>query len=193
MDDREKLIETIVTLELEMFLSVPADGLYSCQQDLDGFRLHRSTQFAIWSEKTLSSYLQDLHQAEAAGINLMTVKYARMEDRLERENFNPLIDQLAALQLRWQTEMAAKYPHLMAAARPVSEKDDAAGATSFETYLRGELETYSDATLASLFHDLSQLDQGGKNGSEEIYSHLVKKLGYENLAEVEKLQQKRRT
>ena len=80
MSHREKLIETIVTLELEMFLSVPADGIYSCQQDPEGFRLHRSTQFAIWSDKTLSCYLQDLHQAKAAGksLNLSTDRLTRV-------------------------------------------------------------------------------------------------------------------
>ena len=40
-----------------MFLSVPADGIYSCQQNPEGFGLHRRALFSIWSVDTLQSYL----------------------------------------------------------------------------------------------------------------------------------------
>jgi hypothetical protein len=44
-------------MELEMFLSVPADGIYNCQQNPEGFGLHRRALFSIWSVHTLQSYL----------------------------------------------------------------------------------------------------------------------------------------
>ena len=71
MTARKKCITAIVELELEMFLTVPADGIYSCQQDPHGFRLHRRAQFSIWSDNTLQSYLDDLTRAKTDGINLV--------------------------------------------------------------------------------------------------------------------------
>ena len=92
-----------------MFLSVPADGDFSCQQYPDSFRLHRKAQFSIWSDDTLESYLYDLQRAEKEEKNLMTIKYARMDDLIPRENSNPLIDRIAEIQYRWQKELFHTY------------------------------------------------------------------------------------
>jgi hypothetical protein len=181
MATREKLIAKIVELELDMFLAVPSDGIYSCQQDPDGFGLHRRVQFSIWSEDALQSYLDDLNRAKEDGINLMTIKYARMQDLIARENRNPLIAEILTIQYRWQEEMVRKYPYLMAGARHLPGSDDTAEETAFETYLIGELETYSDDTLALLHRDVIKLKEMGINGSEEIYEHLVKELGYDSI------------
>lgn len=181
MATREELIAKIIELELEMFLAVPADGIYSCQQDSDGFGLHRRVQFSIWLEDTLQSYLDDLYRAKKNGINLMTIKYARMQDLIARENHSPLIAEILAIQYRWQEEMVLKYPDLMAGARHLPGSDDTAEETAFETYLRGELETYSDATLTLLHRDVMKLKKMGINGSEKIYGHLVKELGYDSI------------
>jgi hypothetical protein len=188
MVGKEKIMAAIVELELEMFLAVPADGSYSCQQDPAGFRLHRKAQFSIWSEDTLQSYLDDLNQAKADDFNLMTIKYGRMQNIIPRENFNPLIEDMLAVQSRWQAEMIQKYPHLMAGARHQSQPDDSADETSFETYLKGELETYSDATLALLYRDILQLVKAGVNGSEKIYDYLVKEMGYDSLTAADRAQ-----
>ena len=192
MAEREKLIQQIVDSELSMFLSVPADGEYSCRQHPDSFRLHRSVQFSIWSEDTLSSYLHDLERAEKNKRNLMTVKYARMDDLIPRENFNPLIDAIADIQYRWQIEMFEQYPNVMAGARPLSEKDDTPSKTSFVTYLKGELETYSDSTLALLHRDLEALVKEGMNGSRMVYERLVREMGYSSLDEVEEMRKRKR-
>ena len=90
----KNILEKIIELELEMFLAVPADGTYSCQEDPEGFRLHRRAQFSIWSEDTLQSYLDDLYRAKKKAINLMTIKYARMDDLLPAENSNPQIEEI---------------------------------------------------------------------------------------------------
>jgi hypothetical protein len=190
MADREKLIERIVESELRMFLSVPSYGEYSCQKYPDNFRLHREAQFSIWSDDTLESYLHDLQRAEKEGMNLMTIKYARMDDLIPRENSNPLIDRIADTQYRWQKEMFHTYPNFMAGARPLSEADDSSLKTSFETYLKGELETYSDNTLSLLYRDLRNIAEKGLNGSKLVYDYLVKELGYGSLEETEQAQEK---
>jgi hypothetical protein len=190
MADRKKLIEWVVESEFRMFLSVPADGDYSCRQHPDSFRMHRKAQFNIWSDDTLESYLHDLQRAEKEGKNMMTIKYARMDNLIPRKNFNPLIDRIAETQYRWQQEMFHTYPHFMTGARPLSEADDSALKTSFETYLKGELETYSDNTLSLLHRDLNNLAEKGINGSKLVYDYLVKELGYGSLEEAEQAQKK---
>jgi len=191
MAARERIIAKIVELELEMFLAVPADSIYSCQQEPDGFGLHRRAQFRIWSEDTLQSYLDDLYRAKEGGINLMTIKYARMEDLIPRENRNSRIDKIVTIQCGWQREMIDTYPYLMAGARPLTRLDDAKYDTSFESYLRGELETYSEETLTLLHRDILKLKKTGINGSEIIYEHLAKELGYDSVETADRAQKER--
>lgn len=190
MSEKQKLIAKILEMELKMFLSVPADGVYSCQQNPEAFRIHRGVQFIIWSEDTLRSYMDDLLRAEKEDLNLMTIKYARMDNIIPRKNMSPLIEEIALIELRWQREMFSKYTNLMAGARKLMESGNAAGATSFETYLKGELETYSDNTLSLLHRDLSGLERAGINGSERVYEHLVKRMGYESIEEANRSQKR---
>ena len=185
MTSNKALIDRIIEMELDMFLSVPTDGVYSCQLNPEGFRLHRRAQFSIWSGDTLQSYHDDLEQAGRDGLNLMTVKYARMEGLIAGGNFNPQIEKIITIQLHWQQDMVERYPHLMAGARHLTGSDDSAGDTSFETYLRGELETYSDNTLKLLLKDMLGYLKMGVNGSERIYEHLVKEMGYNSIEEAD--------
>jgi hypothetical protein len=178
---KEELIEEILELELEMFLSVATDRSYTCQQNPEGLRLHRSAQFCIWAEDTLESYLEDLNRAKAEGLNLMTIKYARMENLIPRENFNPQIKEIVDLFIHWQKEVIKTYPNLMAGGRRLVSKDDLIDQPSFETYLNGELETYSGSTLSLLHRDLLELSRAGINGAERVYEYLTEKLGYESI------------
>ena len=191
MSKKWDLIARIVDIELEMFLSVRADGKYSCQEHPDMFRLHRRAQFSAWSEDTLTSYLNTLERAKDEGANLMAVKYAIMEGLIPRENLNPIIDKIVATQYKWQMEMFNKYPCLMAGARPMSQSEDSDNNTSFETYLKGELDTYSDNTLSLLYRDITEKEKKGSNMSEEVYEYLVKELGYKSIEHAEESQKRR--
>jgi hypothetical protein len=74
----------------------------------------------------------------------------------------------------------------MRGARPLSRPEDTASATSFETYLRGELESYSDETLILLHEDTRRKLDGGVNMSREVYTFLAKEMGYSSLDEAER-------
>jgi hypothetical protein len=63
--------------------------------------------------------------------------------------------------------------------------------TSFEIYLRGELETYSKGTLALLHRDILKLKKTGVNGSEIIYGHLARELGYDSVEAADRAQKHR--
>lgn len=189
MEQKAQCIREILERELEMFLSVAAREPVSCQQDPEGFRATRAAQFSVWSERTLASYLDDLDKAAAAGRNLMTLKYARMENLIPKlhddDLVNNLIERIVAVQLTWQKEMAAKYPWLMKRGRPLEEGEEGLLTTSFVNYLRGELETYSADTLAHLYEDVTESCNQGRSMTESVYLHMVRSHGYGSLEEAE--------
>lgn len=180
------LTKSILALEWEMFQTVPTNQRYHCQEDREGFNLHRLAQFAAWSVPTLDSYLQDLREAKAAGRNLLAIKYARMEDLLPCENFSPRIDTIVSLAMEGQEEFAARHPNLMRGGRPLNKSEDGSDQTSFATYLRGELETYSETTLGLLLGDMLGLQTSGTSLSEVIYSCLAEQVGFDSIDALEK-------
>lgn len=180
------MTEGILALEWEMFQAVPTNQRYHCQEDPESFRLHRKAQFAAWSVPTLESYLHDLRQAKAAGRNLLAIKYARMEDLIPCENFSPRIETILNLAVEGQKQFIAKYPLVMKGGRSLDKAEDATGLTSFATYLRGELETYSDTTLGLLLADMLMLQNSGSSLSEEIYSYLAEQWGFASIDDLEK-------
>ncbi len=190
MGVRDELIQEILEKELQMFLSVRAQEPVSCQQDPEGFRMTRAAQFSVWSEQTLASYREDLEKAVEQGQNLMTLKYARMEDLIPKLHddilVDNLLDQIVAIQLAWQKEIMAKYPYLMKRGRPLEEGEEALQTTSFVNYLRGELETYSADTLAHLYRDVTESLANDRNLTQAIYENMVKSHGYASIEEAEK-------
>ena len=142
-------------------------------------------QFIPWSLKTLESYFNDLEIAQQAGLNLMHQKYAIMSNQIKGQAGDYIFDKILDIQLIWQRTVIEKYPNIMRRARPLLSSVDTDDFTSFETYLRGELQTYSQRTLSCLYEDLIiKLDQG-INMSEEIYSFLAIYSGYSSLQEAE--------
>ena len=183
MSDKRSVIESILDLELNMFLNVRSEVPVSCQENPEAFRLHRRAQFSIWSEETLRSYHNDLVDAEKQGRNLMTLKYARMENLIPPLNENPVIDAIVEMALEAQRGMLFRYPNILSRGRPL--EDDGSGSTSFTTYLRGELETYSDRTLELLHGDIRRSAERGENWAVQTYTQLFKELGYTSLDQVE--------
>lgn len=161
----QDLIAQIVAQEWAMFNEVQNNGgRADCQNNPKEFEIMRSSQLKTWSEDVLQSYLHDLTTAAYAGRNLMTEKYAYMMESTHPEEFAQIkqflpeippevrvkIDEIVDINLDWQQEADEKYPNLRAKGRPLYSKDDSAYVTSFETYLRGELKTYSAETIYKL-------------------------------------------
>jgi hypothetical protein len=115
----------------------------------------------------------------------MTEKYACIDRLIPRINNSTFIERIVDAHYRWQQKMFEKYPNLMAPARPLACSDDSPHQTSFETYLRGELETYSERTLESLHADIVEKQREGHNMAQELYRHTVKALGYDSLADAD--------
>ncbi len=184
MADKASLINEIVSIELGMFQQVPTVYPTKYQESPEGFKLMRAMSFETWSENTLQSYLNDLSAALKEGRNLMTEKYARMDNLIPTINANPIIDEIVKIESEWQKELYDKYP------RTLGKGALSSGAPSaiigFIHYLKSELETYSDKTLESYYKDLQQALEEGRNMSYEKYTSLFQRLGYGPIEDVER-------
>jgi hypothetical protein len=195
--DKKSLITDIMERELEMFLTVPSASPAPCQDNPDGFRTFRSVQFQSWSIETIQSYQNDLVKAKAENKNLMTLKYARMDNLIpllhDKPHVYEIIKEIISISMEWQEEMLSKYPHFIYQGRPLDDKENNENITSFKRYLSGELETYSLLTLISLYRDMMDRKIKGQNMTEEIYSSLVANLGYASLEDAENTIKKQNT
>lgn len=104
---------------------------------------------------------------------------------------NPLIDKIVRIKMDWQAAMMRRFPAIMGNARPLDGVSDDRWMTLFETYARGELETYSDATLASLHAEMCDMLKRGTNASEKIFRLQAEQSGFDSLEAAEAHMQRR--
>ena len=201
MITKEALIANVIELEWNMFQHVSnIGGKASCQENPDTFKIMRYSQAVSWSEDTLKSYLKDLTFAQENKRNLLTEKYARMmkyTSPLEYANIEHrlpsldpeiflLIDKIVKIVLVWEEELSVKYPNILKKGRPISSTEDSMFVTSVETYLRGELMTYSQRTLEFHYKNVFNQQTENINGSEITLSYMIKHYGFNSLEEANK-------
>jgi hypothetical protein len=198
---KEEIIHEIVDLEWEMFSGVNNyGGKATCQKDHKTFTIMRASQAEAWTENLLLSYLDDLVLAKGQGRNLMTEKYARMMESTHPEEYRKvagklpvvnsgtvvLIEKIIEINLKWKAETAENYPNLTKRGRAIYTQEDTYFFTSFETYLRGELRTFSPNTI-HLYYDMTIEHLNRHENIEEIYLwNTVKHYGYDSLESAEK-------
>lgn len=196
--------EAIVREEWRQFQGVNNEGgRAACQGNWPTFHQMRLSQFLTWPHDAKISYLADLRQAAQQGRNLLTEKYARMMQSTDpdyyRTNLEPYLptlsaerieqqERIIATQVAWAQDFANRYPRLGAAMRTLRTSDDTKDSTSFETYLRGELSTYSQRTLD--LYDLMVRDyaQAGENITALTVRNTVLLGGFASLDEAEEAQ-----
>ena len=171
----EELLHDIVAIELRMFLTVQTADPTTCQEQPETFKLMRRAGFHVLSAETLQSYLQDLQEALDEDRNLITLKYARIDELIPCLNNNPAIGKIVDIEERWFKELEQKYPLTFR-----NRAEFAAG-----TYLRSELETYSDRTLELYLKDVTKALQEGRKLTAERYTYLFKQLGYNSIDDME--------
>lgn len=198
--EKESLISRVVDLEWDMFHNTPnAGGKALCQEDRRTFESNRYAQAMSWSEATLESYLKDLSEAKAGNRNLVTEKYARMmastwhEEYAKIEHLLPsldpgileLVDKIMIILLQWEATLRDLYPNIAVRSRPLCSNEDSNYVTSFETYYRGELATYSKNTLDLYYNDIVKQQSEKINGLEIALEHLMREYGFESLEEAD--------
>ena len=193
-------IKAIVDEEWRQFQQVQNEGgRASCQDDRSTFVLMRTSQFTPWNEEVLASYQQDLNRAGEQGWNLLTEKYARMMEHTAPQQYARLADRLPkrgterlqlqelliSIMMRWTREVERRCPHLMGRGRNLSSEQDGPWNVSSETYLRGELGTYSDETLCLYAQMVLELLSQGKNLVEQNMTCMARGYGYQGLEDAE--------
>lgn len=197
---QEELIEKIILLEWQAFDKVQNEGgRADCQDDWTTFSIMRKSQYMTWTEEMLFSYLQDFEEANNKGRNLITEKYGRMMEstapkeyekikeafpKLSKER-KAIQEQIISIQVEWMESFAKKYPGMAENARSIHTSEDNLYNTSYETYLRGEIGTYSEKTLLMYANFIVTLAKDGKNLAEMTMKNTAELYGFASLEEAE--------
>ncbi len=197
----EALVEDIAKLEFEAFDKVKNEGgRASCQNDWFTFSIMRKSQYLTWNRPMLLQYLYDFHREYHRGHNLIEEKYGRMmastaPERYEEikshfpvltEEKKKIIEQICGMQVSWMEEFAGAYPALADNARSIHTYEDNPFDTSYETYLRGELGTYSDKMLELYGRYIVDYARDGGNLAYDIMGNSVRMYGYRDIREAER-------
>ena len=195
-DKKEALIDT----EWELFHSVTNEGgKADCQNDPETFYIMRRAQFTCWSEELVESWHNDLICAQNCGRNLLSEKYAWMMRQTAPFEFGrishllrfpsiaseQMIEEIVETEVKWMEEYEKQYPFMASGNRPVHSADDTEYSTSFETYLRGELYTYSEKTLKLYLEMIKKLSAENKSLAVIVMDAMVKAYGYKNIDDAE--------
>ena len=62
-EDRGRILDEIVAIELRMFMAVLTPGPSACQENPEALKLMRRGSFSVLSTETMESYLGDLQEA----------------------------------------------------------------------------------------------------------------------------------
>ena len=198
--DVDGLAEEIARLEFEAFDKVKNEGgRAGCQDDWGTFSIMRKSQYLTWGRDMLMQYLYDFHREYRRGHNLIEEKYGRMMESTAPEKYEQIkgnfpelsqekkdiIEQIVGLQVGWMEEFSRNYPALSQNARSIHTSQDTPSETSYETYLRGELGTYSDKMLELYGRYVVDRAKTGRNLAYEIMENSVKLYGYSSVEDAE--------
>ena len=198
--DRILISEEIISMEWSWFDKVQNEGgRADCQDDWETFSIMRRSQYYCWNEELLRSLLLDFRAALEDGRNPIREKYGYMMESTAPGRFAEVKDTLPeiseekaalreaviAIQVGWMEEFAAEFPKLAGGARVIHTYEDSPAQTSYETYLRGELSTYSDMTLKLYGGFIVNVSNEEKNLARMIMERSVRMYGYGSLREAE--------
>lgn len=202
--NEQQLVSQIISEEWNQFQHTNNEGgRANCQGNKPMFQIMRASQFNTWPQPLLESYLSDLQAADASGRNLVTEKYARMMAstapsiyQRDLEPYLPVLseqriaqqERIIAQQLAWARDFVNRYPRLGAGMRVLETAQDTEESTSFETYLRGELGTYSQRTLDLYQQFVNDLASKQENLTEQTVRNTVRLSGFDSLDEAEQAQ-----
>jgi hypothetical protein len=200
MNEKKNIIDSIVEAEWNMFGSVQnVSGRAECQDNRKTFELMRCSQFEAWDEKLLAGYLSDLQDAKKEGRNMLTEKYAYMMEYTNPEEFAHIKDRLPKLSpekkilvrritdrdLEKYDELAGMFPLIAGRGRPEYSSQETNGYASIESYMLGELSSYSYRTLQLYEQYQEALFRKGKSIPRLTLENTMKKYGFSSLEEAE--------
>lgn len=200
ISEREQLIFNVAQMEWELFQQVyNTGGRASCQDDPDTFFKMRMSQWMVYSDEVLLSYLEDCESASKEGRNLIFEKYGRMMESTFPEEYEgikdhlpdvadkiDIVEKIVKINLEWDSEMMRKYPNLRKRGRVATTAQDGVMAgSSMESYLRGELLTYSMKTLELVWKETKEAYDKGESLLKQTIANETLFYGYQSLEAAE--------
>ncbi len=194
------IIDEIIELEWNQFDKVNNEGgRADCQDDFATFNIMRRSQFMVFTDELLESYKDDLITANETHQNLIEQKYARMmastapQQYSEIEPYLPVksdeqrehIENIISIQIPMMEEFARMYPKMAGNARSIHTYEDSAYNTSYETYLRGELLSYSLRSVLLYEQMIRKMKEQGENIAKLIMTNTALLYGYDSLEHAE--------
>ena len=95
------------------------------------------------------------------------------------------IESILRIYMKWENVANRAYPRLRGRGHPARTSLDNAEQVSVETYLYGELKTYSARTLCLLLAYVQQMESEGHNLVLENLTYMVHSYGYKDLETAE--------
>lgn len=197
---KEEIINEILEREWIFFTNANnVGGRASCQDNKTEFVIMRKSQWETLPQEILESYLDDLQEAENKRVNIVVEKYARMMEYSSPAEYEAIkhhlqeisyekkeiANKIVEIYLNWEKEVMDKYPKISGKGRPLYSKSDTLETTSIETYLRGELYSYSKKTNELYYQYIKKCVEENKNLALENIRNIVIKKGFESLEEAE--------
>ena len=194
--EKEKIIEKILEKEWKYFSNLNnIGGRADCQDNREDFIIMRKSQWETFNEETLLSYLEDLNSKN----NPLFQKYAQMmkynspeeykkiKDILEKasEEKTDLVNKIMFIYMEWEKEFFESYPIFSSMGRPLYSSEDDNIETSIETYLRGELLSYSEKTLKLYLNYVIDNKEKNINLAIKNMDNLARMQGFNDSDEVE--------
>ena len=194
--EKEKLIDEILEKEWNYFSNLNnIGGRADCQDNREDFIIMRKAQWLTFNEETLLSYFEDLNSKN----NPLFQKYGQMmkynspkeyekiKNLLEQPSSQKLdlLEKIMEIYMKWEEEFFKAYPIFSSMGRPLYSKQDDDEDTSIETYLRGELLSYSEKTLALYLKYILEMKNKNINLAVKNMDNLASMQGFENSQDVE--------
>lgn len=200
ISEREQLIFNVAQMEWELFQQVyNTGGRASCQDDPDTFFKMRMSQWMVYSDEVPQSYREDCENACKEGRNVIFEKYGRMMESTFPEEYEgikdhlpdvtqkmDIVEKIVKVNLEWDAQMMQEYPNLRRRGRVATTAEDGVMAgSSMESYLRGELLTYSMKTLELVWKETQEAYQKGESLLKQTITNETSFYGYPSLEAAE--------